>query len=433
MRSSTQSSQTLAFPDHGRAGGNQQMRILLGVTGGVAAYKALEFARLAVKAGHSVRVVQTPASLRFVGRSSFAAITGAPVLVSEFENDPSRGAWPGEAVGDYQPISHLAVVERADVVVVAPATANSLARLAAGAGEDMVTTSVLAAECPVLVAPAMNGKMWENPATIANVEVLRGRGLVVLDPVEGQLASHGEEGKGRLVEPAILLAEVEAVSNAASGRDSWRGVKVLITAGGTREPIDDVRYIGNRSSGRMGVALAEAALARGATVTILIANPQVAVPQRCKIVQVTTASELGESLEVEAPRCDVLLMAAAVADFRPVRLGVGKIDKSEGVPRLELEGVPDLISKVAANRTAEQLFVGFAAEHGGGTERARAKLVSKALDAIVFNDISDTAIGFDSTDNAVTVLTRSGDTVVSKATKREIADAILDVCAALRA
>jgi len=433
LPSSTQSSQTLALPDQGREGGNQQMRILLGVTGGIAAYKALEFARLAVKAGHSVRVVQTPASLRFVGRSSFAAITGAPVLVSEFENDPSRGAWPGEAVGDHQPISHLAVVERADVVVVAPATANSLARLAAGAGDDMVTTSVLAADCPVLIAPAMNGKMWDNPATLANVEVLRSRGLTVLDPVEGQLASHGEQGKGRLVEPPALLAHVERSFSAAAGDGVWHGVKVLITAGGTREPIDDVRFIGNRSSGRMGVALAEAAIARGAEVTLLIANTQVAVPQGCSVMSVTTASELGDLLELEAPKCDVLLMAAAVADFRPVRVGAGKIDKTEGIPRIELEAVPDLITKVAAKRSDRQLFVGFAAEHGGGTERARGKLERKSLDAIVFNDISDSSIGFDSPDNAVTVLTRDGDTVVSKATKRQIADAILDVCSALRA
>lgn len=408
------------------------MRILLGVTGGIAAYKALEFARLAVKAGHAVRVVQTPASLRFVGRSSFTAITGAPVLVSEFENDPSRGAWPGEPVGEHQPISHLAVVERADVVVVAPATANTLARLAAGAGEDMVTTSVLAADCPVLIAPAMNGRMWENPATRANVDALVSRGLIVIEPGEGQLASHGEAGKGRLVEPGDLLAEAESAVRVAAGGGTWTAVKVLITAGGTREPIDEVRYIGNRSSGRMGVALAEAALARGAEVTLIIANPQVAVPARCRVVSVSTAAELGEVLEVEAPKCDVLLMAAAVADFRPVRQGGGKLDKSEGVPDLELEAVPDLITAVAADRTDQQIFVGFAAEHGSDTRRARGKLQRKSLDAIVFNDISDSSIGFDSGENAVTVLTASAETELSKATKREIAEGILDVCEDLR-
>jgi len=408
------------------------MRILLGVTGGIAAYKALEFARLAVKAGHSVRVVQTPASLRFVGRSAFAAITGAPVLVSEFEADPARGGWPGEPLPDHQPISHLAVVERADIVVVAPATANSLARLAAGAGEDLVTTAVLAAACPVVIAPAMNGRMWENAATAENVERLRGRGMIVLDPVEGRLASHGEEGKGRLVEPEDLLNAVEQGGSCQRSPD-LDGVRVLVTAGGTREPIDEVRYIGNRSSGRMGAALAAEASSRGARVTLILANGEVEAESSVEVILVETAAELSSALDSAFPNCDLLLMAAAVADFRPSGSVTGKIDKSKGAPRIELESVPDLLSGLAARRGEGQLIVGFAAEHGDGVARASAKLDAKGLDAIVFNDISQPDIGFDSHDNAVTLITRSGETAVPKAPKHEIAARILDLCVALRA
>src|SRR5436309_11440601 len=253
-------------------------RLLLGVSGGIAAYKALETARLAIKSGHAVRVIQTPTAERFVGRASFEAITGAPVLISEFEQDPARGAYPGEAAPDRAPISHLALVEQADLYVIAPASANTIAKLAHGLADNLVTTAALAASCPLAVAPAMNDRMYVHPSTQANIESLRRRGVTVIPPGEGELASHGEYGVGRLPEPAQLLTACEALLAAGpqapdhptgplpgttlNGRlptGSWSGVHVLVTAGGTREPIDGVRYIGNRSSGRMGVALASAA------------------------------------------------------------------------------------------------------------------------------------------------------------------------------
>src|SRR5947209_16066245 len=230
-------------------------RLLFGVSGGIAAYKALEATRLAIKAGHVVRVIQTPSSEHFVGRASFEAITGAPVLLGEFEPDPARGAYPGEPVPERAPISHLALVDRAEVFLIAPASANTLAKLAHGHADNLLTTAALAAACPVLVAPAMNDRMYRHPATQANIDQLAARGVVIIPPGEGQLASHGEHGLGRLAEPAQLLDACEAVL-AEVGTPTWAGLRVLVTAGGTREPIDSVRYIGNRSSGRMGVALA---------------------------------------------------------------------------------------------------------------------------------------------------------------------------------
>lgn len=238
-------------------------RILLGVSGGIAAYKALELVRLLTKAGHAVRVVQTPASERFVGRASFAALTGAPVLFEEFERDPLQGAFPGDAAPTHDPISHLALVERADAYVIAPATANTIAKLAHGAADNLLTSAALAATCPVLVAPAMNNHMWDHPATRANVETLRARGVTVIEPGTGQLASKGEYGAGRLAEPADLFAAVTALLG-PSGPKPLDGLRVLVSAGGTREPIDSVRYIGNRSSGRMGYAMAEVAADLGA-------------------------------------------------------------------------------------------------------------------------------------------------------------------------
>ncbi len=228
-------------------------RILLGVSGGIAAYKALELVRLATKAGHAVRVVQTPTSTRFVGAASFAGLTGAPVLVDEFEPDPARGSFPGDELPSHEPISHLALVMNADAYLIAPASANTIAKLAHGLADNLVCTAALAARCPVLVAPAMNDAMWEHPATQANVAALAARGVTILEPEVGALGSKGEWGVGRLVEPPALLAAVEAATRRRRS-GPWAGMRVLVTAGGTREPIDSVRYVGNRSSGRMGVA-----------------------------------------------------------------------------------------------------------------------------------------------------------------------------------
>src|SRR3954451_12782693 len=233
-------------------------RVLLGVTGGIAAYKAVELTRLAIKAGHSVRVVQTPASLAFVGKATFEGITGAPVLVDEFEPDPARGAFPGDPAPDHAPIAHLELVRRADVYALAPASANTIAKLANGLVDNLVTTAALASAAPLVIAPAMNDRMWRHPATQTNVETLRLRGATIVPPASGRLASRGEYGEGRLAEPAQLLAAIEG----AITPRSLTGVRVLVTAGGTREPIDSVRYVGNRSSGRMGFALAEEAARR---------------------------------------------------------------------------------------------------------------------------------------------------------------------------
>src|SRR3954454_19042506 len=248
-------------------------RILLGVTGGIAAYKSVELARLAIKAGHAVRVVQTPASTRFVGPATFEGITGAPVLTDEFDADPARGAFPGDPAPDHAPISHLELVRRADCYALVPASANTIAKLANGLGDHLLTSAALASTAPLVSAPAMNDKMWRHPATQANVETLRLRGATIVPPGEGQLASKGEWGAGRLAEPPEILAAIEATlaAGTASAR-SLAGVRVLITAGGTRERIDSVRYVGNRSSGRMGFAVAAEAARRGADVTVIAAN-----------------------------------------------------------------------------------------------------------------------------------------------------------------
>ncbi len=409
-------------------------RVLLGVSGGIAAYKAIETARLAIKAGHAVRVIQTPASERFVGRGSFAAITGAPVLADEFEPDPARGAYPGEALPEHAPINHLALVARADVLLIAPATANTLAKLAHGFADNLLTTAALAATCPVAVAPAMNHHMWEHPATRANVAQLRERGVTVVPPGSGALASFGEHGTGRLAEPAELLETVERLI----APPTLAGRRVLVTAGGTREPIDSVRYIGNRSSGRMGYALATAAARHGAVVTILAANVSLPDPPGCEVVRVSTAAELGRASEERFDACDLLLMAAAVADFRPAAPAAHKLKKTEfdpeRPPQLELALTDDILTGLAARRRPGQLLVGFAAEHGDGAlAYGRDKLARKRLDAVVVNDVSQAGIGFDAEENEVTIVTAAGERTVARASKLLVAEAVLDAVAGLEA
>jgi phosphopantothenoylcysteine decarboxylase / phosphopantothenate---cysteine ligase len=401
-------------------------RILLGVTGGIAAYKALELARLATRAGHGVRVLMTPTATRFVGPASFEAIVGAPVLTDEFDRDPMRGAFPGQPQPDHDPIGHLAVVENSDAYLIAPASANTLAKLATGLCDSMVTTSFLACTAPRAVAPAMNDRMYADPATQANLTTLRGRGVFVIDPDEGALASHGEHGVGRLPAPERLLAAVEAIVPGTPG--PWDGLRVLVTAGGTREPIDAVRFIGNRSSGRMGLALAERAARRGADVTLIAANVSLPLPAGVRAVEVETAGELATAVREEFPPSHVLLMAAAVADFRPARAEPGKIARSgSGGLDLRLEATEDVLGSLAPERRDDQILIGFAAEHGAeAIARARDKLVHKAVDAIVFNDVSRPEIGFDSELNEVTILDREGEHQVPLAAKEDIAEAILD-------
>jgi phosphopantothenoylcysteine decarboxylase / phosphopantothenate---cysteine ligase len=402
-------------------------RLLLGVSGGIAAYKALELARLATLQGHAVRVVQTDASLRFVGKASFEGITGAPVLVDEFERDPARGAFPDQAPLDHAPLSHLELVSGADAYLIAPASANTLAKLAAGLADNLLTTCALAARCPVLVAPAMNHHMWQHAATQANLETLRERGVTVLEPGTGALGSRGEWGTGRLAEPPDLLAAVEA---AVGGDGDLAGVRVLVTAGGTREPIDAVRFVGNRSSGRMGFAVADEAARRGAAVTVLAAN--VGLPRHAGIeyVDVETAAQLAEAARERFQECDVLVMAAAVGDFRPAEEAGEKIKKDAAGDGLDLrlERTEDILAGLSARRRADQVLVGFAAEFGAGNAVAygRDKLARKGLDAVVVNDISRSDIGFDADANEVSILTAGGERHVTRAAKSDVARAVLE-------
>ena len=412
-------------------------RILLGVTGGIAAYKAVELVRLATGAGHSVRVIQTPTSLKFVGRATFEGVTGAPVLVDEFERDPARGAFPGEAVPDHDPISHLELVRRCDVLAVAPASANTIAKLAAGQADNLLLSAALASSAPLVVAPAMNNHMYEHPATRQNLETLRERGATIVEPGVGRLASMGERGVGRLADPVEVLRAIEA-GLAEPGQFSPRsmdGLRVLVTAGGTREPIDSVRYVGNRSSGRMGLALAEEAARRGAESVIVAANVSLPAGEGLRVVRVETAAQLETATREEFARADVLLMAAAVADFRPTSPEGAKIKKA-GRERLalELEPTPDVLALLASERRPGQTLVGFAAEHGGDPVGAgRAKLERKGIDAVVVNDISRADIGFDSEDNEVAIVTAGGHLAVPHGPKRSVAAAVLDEVERLRA
>jgi phosphopantothenoylcysteine decarboxylase / phosphopantothenate---cysteine ligase len=414
-------------------GGEPVARILVGVSGGIAAYKAVELVRLATGGGHAVRVVQTPASLQFVGRATFEGVTGAPVLVDEFERDPARGAYPGEPAPSHDPISHLELVRRADLFCVAPASANTLAKLAGGLADNLLTSAALACTAPLVVAPAMNSHMYEHAATRANLDLLRSRGATVVEPDTGRLASRGEWGVGRLAEPARILETVEGLLGKAGG--PMDGLRVLVTAGGTREPIDSVRYVGNRSSGRMGLALAGEAARRGASVTLVAANVSLPAPAGVELIEVETAAELLAAARGAFADAHVLLMAAAVADFRPGAAVDDKITKTgrDGLA-LALEPTEDVLASLAEVRSAGQTLVGFAAEHGeGAVERGRGKLERKRLDAVVVNDISRTEIGFDAPDNEVTIVTATGERHVPLGSKESVAAAILDEVELLRA
>jgi phosphopantothenoylcysteine decarboxylase/phosphopantothenate--cysteine ligase len=405
-------------------------RLLLGVSGGIAAYKALELARLATLAGHGVRVLMTGTATRFVGAASFEGIVGAPVLTSEFERDPMRGAFPGEEAVSHDPIGHLELAGRCDAYLVAPASANTIAKLASGAADSMLTTSFLACTAPRLVAPAMNDRMYADAATQANLATLRERGVEVIEPDEGKLASRGEYGRGRLPDPEQLLARVEAALPA--GNRPWDGLRVLVTAGGTREPIDPVRFIGNRSSGRMGIALAAAAAKRGAEVTLIAANVALPVPAEIHRVDVETAEQLTIATAEAFTTTHILLMAAAPADFRPASIAPEKLKRRDGLD-LQLEPTDDILASIAAQRGENQTVVGFAAEHGGdAVERARGKLRRKGADLIVLNDVSNPEIGFESEKNAVTLIRAEGETEVPIASKDAIAEAILSEIDRLR-
>ena len=429
-------------------------RLLLGVSGGIAAYKALEFVRLATAAGHAVRCIQTPASLRFVGKASFEALTGAPVLTSEFEPDPDRGAFPGQPAPAHHPLSHLELVANADAYLIAPASANTLARLAHGLADNLLCSAALAADCPVAVAPAMNDRMWCHPATQENVRILRERGVTLVEPGVGRLGSPGRVGcrTARRSHPRCsprarhccsgAVAPASAAGNGvadaplrSSQRTDWTGLSVLVSAGGTREPIDSVRYLGNRSSGRMGFALADAAAARGARVTVVAANVDLPRNPSVRYIDVATAAELRDACAECFAESDVLLMAAAVADFRPAVAVAEKI-KKDGPDslRLALEATDDVLCALASARRPAQTLVGFAAEHGAeAIVNARAKLTAKGVDAIVVNDISRSDIGFETAENEVTIVTAAGEEAVPRIDKARVAERVLDAVSRLRA
>jgi phosphopantothenoylcysteine decarboxylase/phosphopantothenate--cysteine ligase len=405
-------------------------RILLGVSGGIAAYKALELARLATTAGHGIRVLMTEGATRFIGAASFEGIVGAPVLLSEFEHDPMRGAFPGDPAPSHDPIGHLELAGNCDAYLIAPASANTIAKLAGGVADSMVTTAFLACAAPRLVAPAMNDRMYDDAATQANLAALRERGVIVIDPEEGALASRGERGRGRLPDPANLLARVEV--ELPTGERPWDGLRVLVTAGGTREPIDSVRFLGNRSSGRMGIALAAAAARRGADVTMIAANVSLPEPPGIDRIDVETTAQLAEAAHAKFPEAHVLLMAAAPADFRASDPAEGKLIRDSSLD-LHLEPTEDILAGLTAKRTESQTVVAFAAEAGHNMKRAMEKLRRKRADLVVLNDISNPAIGFESQENAVTLIDSTSQDHVPQASKDLIADAILERVDQLRA
>jgi phosphopantothenoylcysteine decarboxylase/phosphopantothenate--cysteine ligase len=374
-------------------------RVLVGVTGGIAAYKACELVRLLVKGGHEVVPLVTPGAERFVRAETFFALA---------RRSPAEDLYV-----------HLT---RADLLVVAPLTANTLAKLANGYADNLVAEAALAHRGPLLLAPAMNPRMWSHPATRANVDLLRARGAVFVGPDEGEMAE-GEWGVGRMAEPEAIFARSRELLGET---DSLAGRRVLVSAGGTREPLDAVRFLGNRSSGRMGVALAEESRKRGGDVTLLAANLSVPAPRGVEVVQTPTAEAMLEAALARRD-ADLVLMAAAVADYRPAERADGKRPKDDRTWRLDLEPTADVLQSLSELRTNGQVLVGFAAETGSeGLSRAREKLNRKRVDLVVYNDVARDDIGFDAEENEIVLVSASGERRVAKAPKDQIAATIVD-------
>jgi phosphopantothenoylcysteine decarboxylase/phosphopantothenate--cysteine ligase len=405
---------------------NKATRVTVGVCGGVAAYKAAELVRSLQQVGLDVSVVMTRAAEEFVRPLTFASLTGHKVITSLW-GKANTGANDAVAAGN-APIEHIAEAQATDLFIVAPATAHTLAKFAHGFADDFLSTMYLATRAPVLVAPAMNVNMWNHLATRANLETLRGRGVKVVEPGTGYLAC-GMIGGGRLAEiPAIT----EAALSMLHDRESLKGETVLITAGGTREPIDPVRFIGNRSSGKMGYALAEAAVARGARVVLVSAPTSLAAPQGCEVVRVITAAEMREAVMMRLAEATVVIKAAAVGDFRPSAVAANKLKRSDGLT-LELEPTEDIVGLVAARRKPGTLVIAFAAETEHLLERACIKLQRKGVDAIVANDVSQPDIGFDSDHNAAFLLTPQETVELPRSSKSVLAGRILDHVQTMRA
>jgi len=395
------------------------MRIVLGVGAGIAAYKSCELLRLLTESGHDVRVVPTPDALRFVGAATWAALSGQPVTVS---------AWD-----DVHEVPHVRLGQTADLVLVAPATADLLARAAAGMSGDLLTAVLLTARCPVIFAPAMHTEMWEHPATQANVATLRERGTVVLEPASGRLTGH-DTGPGRLPEPAELMrVAVRALARGAAGlAPDLTGRQIVVSAGGTREELDPVRFLGNWSSGRQGYALAATAAARGAKVTLVAANVTLADPAGARVLPVTSAAQLQAAVTEAARDADALVMAAAVADYRPETRSDTKIKKTPAAPEpIRLVENPDILRELSGHRLRTgQVIVGFGAETGDLLANGRAKLAAKGCDLLVVNQVGP-GLGFGAADNEAVILGADGtQTSVPMGPKEVLADIIWDLVAA---
>jgi phosphopantothenoylcysteine decarboxylase / phosphopantothenate---cysteine ligase len=383
-------------------------RVLLGVTGGIAAYKACILTRLLTQAGATVQVVMTPSATRFVGTDTFAALSGRTAYTEVWEE-------PGSVL-------HVRLARGADMCVVAPATANVIAKLSGGIADDLITSTLLEATCPLVVAPAMHSGMWEHPATQANVRSLRERGTVMVGPAKGPLAA-GDEGVGRMAEPEDILATLEEV--ASRGRD-LAGRRIVVTAGPTWEPVDAVRFLGNRSTGRMGFAVAREAFDRGADVTLVVGPGTVEAPEGPRTVRVATAEEMRMSVLKAAEDADAVIMAAAVADFRPREAAPGKLKKEKGPPRLELVPTPDILAELGQMK-GDRVLVGFAAETEDVETAGRTKLVSKGLNLLVANEVGREGTGFAAESNHAAILSRTGDDEpLRQWTKAELAAALCD-------
>jgi phosphopantothenoylcysteine decarboxylase / phosphopantothenate---cysteine ligase len=391
-------------------------RVLLGVTGGIAAYKAAYLARLLLDRGAEVQVIMTPAATRFIGLDSFAALTGRPVYSDVFERPEA--------------VLHVRLARETDVAVVAPATGNALARLALGIADDMVSSTLLEYAGPLVVAPAMHTGMWMHPATRANLDGLRERGVRIVGPVEGALAA-GDAGMGRMAEPEDIAAAVEealeaGASGGRGGKESLAGRTLLVTAGPTYEPIDAVRFVGNRSSGRMGFAIAAEAADRGARVFLVAGPTQLPDPPGVEVVRVETAEQMREAVLARIEEADAVVKAAAVADFRPARPAAGKLKKQAGPPDLHLEPTADILRELG-DRKGERVLVGFAAETEDLEEAGRKKLVEKNLDVVVVNEVGSPRTGFDADTNRAMILSSDGaDVPMREWTKASLAAAICD-------
>ena len=389
-------------------------RIVLGVTGGIAAYKAVEVCRRLVDSGAHVVPIMTESAQHFIGKTTLSALASEAVQTELWDNPTT-------------PIPHTRIGQGADLILVAPATARLLAAYRMGLSTDLLTNTLLATRAPVIVCPAMHTEMWEHPSVVENIEVLRGRGVHVVEPEPGRLAG-GDVGAGRLADPASIVAAVERVL----GPRDLDGLSVVVSAGGTREPIDAVRVIANRSSGKQGYAVAAEAAARGARVT-LVSTATLPTPAGCDLVEVETAEQMQRAMTEAAADHDVIVMSAAVADFRPTSAAAGKLKKRDGAPEIVLEPTPDILAGLGAVKRDDQVLVGFAAETADLIANATSKLRAKRLDLIVANDVGAPRVGFAHDTNAVTLLRPDAEPVeIDLASKRDVARAVIDTIVSIR-